>query len=255
MGKGSDEPEESGYEKSLSKIAEQLYSQTQPLRGRLIRQMGNITSGQTTPQQTALFKPIFSQAKQGIEDQYGVAREDILSTLPRGGTQQKGLTDLAIGRAEQSSALPSQISGEILNDMLSKAYGVAFGTPQTSISGLGTAAGTYGAKQSQAMASESQEAAAKWGGLGTGLGLLLASDRRLKTNIKFICQIDGINIYSFNYLPIKGLPKEKQIGVMAQDLLKTLPEAVIELNDVYFVNYIKLPTTVLGAIQMYREVG
>lgn len=176
MGKGdggSSAPKESSYEKALARMAEELYGQTKPLRGRLLNQMGGIVRGKTTPQQTALFKPIFSQAKQGIEDQYGVAREDILSTLPRGGTQRKGLTDLAIGRAEQSSALPAQISSGILQDMIDKSYGVAFGTPQTSISGLGTAAGTFGAKQSQAMASESQENAAKYGGLGTAIGLAL----------------------------------------------------------------------------------
>ena len=43
----------------------------------------------------------------------------------------------------------------------------------------------------------------------------------------------GINIYSYNYIDYKDLPKEKQIGVMAQEVEKVMPEAVITRADGY----------------------
>jgi len=96
-----------------------------------------------------------------------------------------------------------------------------------------------------------------WGVAGTiagafapGLGSLFApagpstmgatvSDRNLKTNIKHINTINGIKIYSFNYI----WSYIKSIGVMAQDLLE-MPEYkhAVKMNSMgYTVDYFKLP--------------
>jgi hypothetical protein len=69
--------------------------------------------------------------------------------------------------------------------------------------------------------------------------MMMPSDRNLKTNIKHINTINGIKIYSFNYI----WSYIKSIGVMAQDLLK-MPEykhAVYATNIGYVVDYSKLP--------------
>ena len=65
------------------------------------------------------------------------------------------------------------------------------------------------------------------------------SDIRLKKNIKKIGTLrKGIDIYSYNYIDYKDLPKDKQIGVMAQEVEKVIPEAVITMADGYkAVNY------------------
>jgi endosialidase-like protein len=62
-----------------------------------------------------------------------------------------------------------------------------------------------------------------------------ASDRRLKTNIKYLETLDsGIKLYSFRY--VWGGPM--YVGVMAQDLLGSHAEAVITgLDGYYYVNY------------------
>lgn len=78
-------------------------------------------------------------------------------------------------------------------------------------------------------------------GAGTAFGLskIFPSDKILKTNIKHINTINGIKIYSFNYV----WSKIKSIGVMAQDLLE-MPEykdAVHMTNIGYVVDYSKLP--------------
>ena len=65
------------------------------------------------------------------------------------------------------------------------------------------------------------------------------SDKNLKTNIKYINTVNGIKIYSFNYI----WSYIKSIGVMAQDLLK-MPQyknAVHMTNIGYVVDYSKLP--------------
>lgn len=90
-------------------------------------------------------------------------------------------------------------------------------------------------------------AAASAGGLLTGstgmqYGSIMTgpnSDRKLKTNIKHINTINGIKIYSFNYI----WSYLKSIGVMAQDLLE-MPEYkhAVGMNSMgYTVDYSKLP--------------
>ena len=66
------------------------------------------------------------------------------------------------------------------------------------------------------------------------------SDIRLKENIELINNIDGINVYTFNYL--WGDTVEK--GVIAQELIGTKYEDAVILheNGFYLVDYSKLPT-------------
>lgn len=86
----------------------------------------------------------------------------------------------------------------------------------------------------------SQGANPLFGLAGTlGSAAIFKSDRNVKTNIKHIDTINGIKIYSFNYI----WSKIKSIGVMAQDLLE-MPEykhAVHMTNTGYVVDYSKLP--------------
>lgn len=105
---------------------------------------------------------------------------------------------------------------------------------------LGAANASY---QNQLNAYNAQQAAG--GGFMNGLmslgaaGITKYSDIRLKKNIKKIGTLrKGINIYSYNYIDYKDLPKNKQIGVMAQEVEKVIPEAVITMADGYkAVNY------------------
>lgn len=65
-------------------------------------------------------------------------------------------------------------------------------------------------------------------------GAIAASDRRVKTDIVRIGAMDnGLPLYSFRY---KGKP-EFHMGVMAQDVEKVKPEAVVEINGIKHVNY------------------
>jgi hypothetical protein len=69
--------------------------------------------------------------------------------------------------------------------------------------------------------------------VGSALGAMKWSDRRLKENIVFV-GVDpksGLNLYEFNY---KSDPIRRYRGVMADEVDAAYPEAVIETNDGYF---------------------
>jgi hypothetical protein len=71
------------------------------------------------------------------------------------------------------------------------------------------------------------------GNVGGGVAsIVTASDIRLKENLKKVNQINGINIYEFNYI---GNPKRFR-GVIAQEV----PEASVNIGGVLFVDYPKL---------------
>ena len=99
------------------------------------------------------------------------------------------------------------------------------------------------ANQAAFAGAQAQSQAGMFGGLMSAAGSLggaaiMASDSRLKRNIKRIgTHITGIGIYCYNYI----WGDTMHIGVMAQELQKVKPEAVIETESGYLaVDYNKL---------------
>lgn len=93
--------------------------------------------------------------------------------------------------------------------------------------------------QMQAQAANAQAQASYSAGImgavgSVGAGLLIASDRRLKTDIEKIGKTNaGLPIYTYKY---KG-DNKTQMGVMAQDVEKKTPNAVKEIGGFKAVNY------------------
>lgn len=72
-------------------------------------------------------------------------------------------------------------------------------------------------------------------GGGSLLGNFLTSDRRRKKDIRRVGTLfDGTPIYSYRYIGGTG---ETHIGVMAQDIEKTTPHAVVEHEGFKYVDY------------------
>ena len=68
-----------------------------------------------------------------------------------------------------------------------------------------------------------------------GLFNALKSDRRTKRDIEPIGTLDnGLTVYRFRYV---SEPHVTQIGLMAQDVEKVRPDAVVEIDGIKFVNY------------------
>lgn len=71
--------------------------------------------------------------------------------------------------------------------------------------------------------------------LGTSAAMMI-SDRRFKRDIERIGKLDnGLPVYKFKY----KYGEETHVGVMADEVEKVIPDAVIERNGIKFVNYEK----------------
>lgn len=79
-------------------------------------------------------------------------------------------------------------------------------------------------------------------GAGSLIGLLL-SDSRFKTDVEVLGRLDcGIPVCSFRYI----FNPQKMIGVMAQDVEKVIPGAVLDVFDVKYVDYAELERVLNG---------
>jgi Chaperone of endosialidase len=90
----------------------------------------------------------------------------------------------------------------------------------------------------QTNGTQTESGAQQFGQIAGGLGSLLTayakSDRRLKEDIEPVGTLfDGTPVYGYRYI---GAPAY-HIGLMAQDVEKTNPGAVVEINGYKAVNY------------------
>ena len=163
------------FEKQLAAMSGEMYKASGPLRDSLYPQMQNVLQGGYDVTQNPQYRPAYTLARGPLESQYNVARENVMGSTPRGGGLTKALTGIEQSRAQQVGSLPSQIGGGILSDLTNKAYGTAFSVPGQAMQGLGSAASTFGSRQSAQMQAHAQANAGKsgmFGSLGQGLGML-----------------------------------------------------------------------------------
>lgn len=94
------------------------------------------------PRNLPAFAPLYNLSKTGLEDQYGVAKENILANMPRGGAMGRALGNLETGRAKDVGSLQASISAPIIQDLYNKAYDMSWKTaPTLGMGGIGTAGG------------------------------------------------------------------------------------------------------------------
>lgn len=226
---GSKTPEEPQSSQDLARLATQLAAESAPLRQGLIGQSMDFMSGDFDVTGT----PQFGALKQATEQQFDTARQRVLGSAPEGGALTQALTNVEMGRA---GALTQGIGG-LAGQQQAQALGLATGQTGQAISGLGGAAGV----QSQmAQAQAAQNASTKQGmgqGAGKAAATIMASDRKLKDNLKELFTIGRFTVYSWTWndlaksLGISG----PTIGVIAQDIQKIMPEAVSEHPDGYLM--------------------
>jgi hypothetical protein len=166
--------------------------------------------------------------QQGLANQQqGVASsQDALNAQNYAAQQQLALAQLAQQIPAQNLGLLAQI-GIPIAQLGSQSNGTTTGTQQMSgAQQFGTIASGIGSLLGSAPGATS-------GGSGL-LGLLKLSDRRLKDDIAQVGTLfDGTPVYGYRY---KGAPAY-HIGLMAQDVEKTTPDAVIEINGYKAVDY------------------
>lgn len=111
---------------------------------------------------TALNDPSFLALRDATNSQFARARDNVLSTVPTGGTLDAALTGLEGARASSLS----QGAGATFENELGRAMALATGTTGTALGGLGSAAS---AQALTAQANAAQQAG-KSQALGSGLG-------------------------------------------------------------------------------------
>lgn len=201
----------------------------------------------------ANFAPTDLASDEGYQFRLGEGQKAIERAASAGGSLASPATAKALMAYNQGLAsdeygnafnrnLQSQSS---LYNMLSGLSGSgqqAVGT-QADINQIGTAARTGNdmALQQAILGSYQAKNAATQGAwnnlinVGTKIGTaaIMASDRRVKDNIKALGIKGGHKWYEFSY---KGSPKRYR-GVMAQDVMRTNPDAVVDINGTLHVNY------------------
>jgi hypothetical protein len=161
----------SPLEQSLANISNQMYSQTQPLRSNLLDRYQRVLSGGYDYKTDPVYSALFGTAKQGIESQYNVGRQNIMGSTPTGGALTKALSNLEIARAGDMGTVPANLQNQIASSLFNQATGTAWNSPTQSASMLGQANNTYGMRLMQQQANSAN---AK-GGLGQGIGSLAGS--------------------------------------------------------------------------------
>ena len=161
------------YENALAKMGLQLFRESTPLRVGLTEDLMDFQSGQMSPTESPMFAPAFSTMKGAVEDQYGVAKENILRSMPEGGALSGSMADLEMARAGDIGRGTAGLTTGIVQDMLNKSYGLATGNTDQATGMLGGVADTFGERQAQEMAAAQSSNSAmsdlmKWVGLSVG---------------------------------------------------------------------------------------
>jgi hypothetical protein len=129
---------------TLAAMAQDYWLGTAGLRSGVTNQLQKFISGNFDVTGT----PVYAAGKGQAEDQYGIARQNLLSSMSSGGALNQSMGDLEGSRARTLADLASQIA----TDMYSKAYGEALGSPQSSFQGM------IGAGQTESPVLQSQAA-------------------------------------------------------------------------------------------------
>ena len=168
----------SPYEKELAKIAKEMYGITTPLRTGQLGDWSALAESGYDPRTLPQYGGMYNLARPGLENQYDIAKQNVLGSVPQGGGLTSALTNLERGRAETVGGLSGQIGTDLLNQELQKKFGVAWNVPGQSMQGLGTASQSYAQRYQAALMSQSQQSNQKggmMGALGSGLGMILGS--------------------------------------------------------------------------------
>jgi hypothetical protein len=162
---------------------------------------------------------------------YNMAKDAYLTPLQMAGNAfgLTGPTNPTFQDTPDLNIQPANYTGASANynDAMMKAYEAQKKSDQAMMSGLfGIPTGIAGGW-------------AQSGGVQQLLGklpsLALMSDRRFKRDIKRVGTLrDGIGIYNFRYIHGDG---DEHIGVMADEVEKVIPEAVLDRNGVKYVDY------------------
>jgi len=144
MGKKSSADDAAGQAaQAQAKLANQLVSETAPIRRNLIGDANQFLQGGHDVTQL----PEFAAFKGSSEAQFGRARDNIIANTPEGGGLSSALGNLELGRAGNQANFTGALAGDEVNRALQLA---TFGTAQGSAGLAGASATAAGRAQAEA---------------------------------------------------------------------------------------------------------
>jgi hypothetical protein len=149
-----------------TRIAEQLFAESTPIRQQLNTQALGFLGGDRDVTGTAGFASL----KEMIEAQFGRARESVIGSTPTGGGLTSALTNL---EGQRAGSLV-QGTAALTEQEMQRAFGLGTGLVPTSVGGLGQA----GQTQAFAQAEAAQASASKKGSAGESGGALAAASKK-----------------------------------------------------------------------------
>lgn len=146
--------------KLQSHIAKDLWETTGGLRSASTGQLETfLQTGQFPKSLDLPIQDIYRTGREGMEDQYQVAREQLLNSTPsEGGQLNDQLRDLSVSRAQSVGGLEAQIKAQLevplAQNLFASALSTGYGQPPIALSGLQMAGGQFGQVAGRAQAEQ-----------------------------------------------------------------------------------------------------
>lgn len=159
--------------------------------------------------------------------QFGQTKNDAYNNLALTGRQQ-AFNEASFERSQPLNEISALMSGaQVQSPQFQQ-------TPQSSVGGVDYT-GLVNNQYQQKVSNQNAMMGGLFGLASKGVGMLPFSDRRVKENIKRVGTLDnGLPVYAYNYL----WDKTTIVGVMADEVEKIHPEAVVEDgNGIKHVRY------------------
>ena len=163
MSKKNPKPPPNPAADAQTRIAQQLFSESTPIRQELNTDALDFLRGGRDVTST----PAFASLKDMIESQFGRAREGVIGSTPTGGGLTSALTNL---EGQRASGLV-QGTAALTENELNRALTLGTGLVPTSVGGLGQAGSTQAFAAAQAQSAGAQ----KKGSTGAAAGRVAAA--------------------------------------------------------------------------------
>lgn len=147
----------------LAAISQRVLDEAAPLKNALMSRYLNFAESGFDPAQL----PQYGSLKNSVDQQYGRARENILSSTPSGGGLISALSNL---EGQRAGSLATGLGGLADNEM-ARALGLATGQQPAALGGLSSAAQSQG----NIALAQSQQAAGNAQAIGGALGSYFGS--------------------------------------------------------------------------------
>ncbi len=210
----------------------QIYEMYQPMANAGLRQIPSLTAGATPEGYNQRIGDILGM--ESTQNMIGEQQRSLSQALASQGMRRSGYG------AKSAADIPQQVAQSIEGQMMGRSQSL-FGVGEGAIGQQNDAlsAMQYGIDGKEAAANQrsAQRRSQNQQLAGLAVGLLALSDIRLKTDIEKVGELNGHNIYEWEWNG-KGNEKGlfgKAMGVIAQEVQRIMPKAIHKTADGYLM--------------------